>query len=738
MKFIRVLLFSVFCTIIAYGQVQIKEPGKKNPSAFAIIVDKTTYDKCTAAIDAYKNAVEEDGLSTYIVINNWKNPDEIKAEIVKLTKKNPPIEGVVLVGDIPIPMIRNAQHMTTAFKIDQSRGSMFKNSAPSDRFYDALDLRFKFIKQDSVHKLSFYYNLLPESPQKIIKTIYSGRIKPPVEDETKYEVITNYLNRVVLAKKEQRAIDNAFVFTGHGYNSEALTAWGDETLALREQFPDLYKPGNRLKKLNHTMDNEMKNILLTELQDPKLDIAIFHAHGAEDLQYINNYPEYRNPQGNIEQVKLYLRSKLRTAQRRKKSVDTTIAMYVKDLDVPKSWFEGTFSDSLVAADSLLDYSLDIHIEDVRKIAPQPALMVFDECFNGSVHQDDYIAGEYVFGKGKTIAGVANTTNALQDQWIDELVGLLNYGVRIGQWHKFNSLLESHLFGDPTYHFANTGGLNLTEFIREKKNDEGFWRDLLKNESPVARSLATCMLFNKLGADFEKDLVNIYKTDNSFNVRMHALKYLASLQTPAFHEILKESISDPYEFIRRISAGWMGLVGKQEYIPYLAERLVTDESERVSFNAKSALSFIDPEESYNECIKYVNTHPGFGDKDKKEKFFHNQILRSKNSLKEEIDSLNSPTLSLKGKINEMRYFRNYTYISAIPEIIKFAEDSKTAPELRVTAIEALGWYSFSYKKDMIKEACEKIEKDNSAPQAVKDEALRTFNRLKDGENNPITH
>ena len=31
------------------------------------------------------------------------------------------LEGAVFIGDIPIPMIRKAQHMTSAFKMDEEK-----------------------------------------------------------------------------------------------------------------------------------------------------------------------------------------------------------------------------------------------------------------------------------------------------------------------------------------------------------------------------------------------------------------------------------------------------------------------------------------------------------------------------------------------------------------------------------------------------------------------------------------
>ena len=114
--------------ITCSAQVNIINPVKTHPTSFAIFVDKETYDSTKDAIIAYRDAVELDGLSTYIVVNNWKNPEEVKSEIIKLYNSQPKLEGAVFIGNIPITMIRNGQHMASAFKMDEDRvcmGSFF-------------------------------------------------------------------------------------------------------------------------------------------------------------------------------------------------------------------------------------------------------------------------------------------------------------------------------------------------------------------------------------------------------------------------------------------------------------------------------------------------------------------------------------------------------------------------------------------------------------------------------------
>ncbi|MCK9628643.1 MAG: HEAT repeat domain-containing protein, partial [Bacteroidales bacterium] len=127
--------------------------------SFAIVVDKNTYENCRTSIDSYSQAVKLDGLNTFIVVDRWDSPDSIRAELKRLYDNNN-LEGAVMIGDVPVPMIRNAQHLTTAFKMDQKR-AWNESSIPSDRFYDDFDLKFEYLKRDTTNKLYFYYNLKP-------------------------------------------------------------------------------------------------------------------------------------------------------------------------------------------------------------------------------------------------------------------------------------------------------------------------------------------------------------------------------------------------------------------------------------------------------------------------------------------------------------------------------------------------------------------------------------------------
>ena len=120
-KVIFLILILFLPNVALQAKIKIVQPVKHHQSSFAIIVDDVTYRKIGDVINAYRDAVENDGLSTFILADKWKNPEEIKAEIIKLYNGKPKLEGVVFIGDIPIPMIRNAQHMTSAFKLDEEK-----------------------------------------------------------------------------------------------------------------------------------------------------------------------------------------------------------------------------------------------------------------------------------------------------------------------------------------------------------------------------------------------------------------------------------------------------------------------------------------------------------------------------------------------------------------------------------------------------------------------------------------
>ncbi|MCK4577862.1 MAG: HEAT repeat domain-containing protein [Candidatus Marinimicrobia bacterium] len=718
-------------------QTCINLPQRSHSSAFAIIVDSTTYAHTAEAVKAYRDAVERDGLAAEIVVDQWPNPESVKEAILALRDENLPLEGVVFIGAIPVPMIRDAHHLTSAFKMDPGRRTWRVSSVPSDRFYDDLDLRFNFLMQDTLNSLLFYYSLAPDSPQRVERDIYSARIWPSTTDTTKYAVISTYLQRVAQQKTVLNELDDAMIISGHGYNSESLNSWEDQYLVTREQFPRLFRPGGQLKNLYHEMTPDLKDLVLYYLQRPELDLAIFHAHGSETEQYITGIPDGKSIQGQVDAARLFLRSKLRQAQRRGKPLEETKQYYHEKFGVPLSWFEGTFDDSLIRQDSLADANLNIHIEDIQTISPQPDLVVFDECFNGAFINPPYVAGEYLFGSGAVATGIANTVNVKQDIWASEFLGLLQYGVRFGLVHRNWNYLETHLFGDPTYHFKCDGHDKLNRQLALDDNKLSPWKRMLGSEDPALRALAISLVFRNQGNKFESELIQVYRSDPDFTPRIQALKCLAQLRTAQFEDLLKESINDPHEFIRRISAAWMGEVGKTEYLPYLVEKILTDHSERVAFQSRSALEYIDPILAGQLMAERIETVPASLMATIESRARLNSFERSAQWVNDElVPKAQDKELALKKRHGAIRTFRNYRFHGAIPDLLEIAQDESDAVGIRVATIEALGWFAFSRQRSTIIAACQEIY-SNDSDETIKNEALKTMERLRAGPNNPIT-
>ena len=44
----------------------------------------------------------------------------------------------------------------------------------------------------------------------------------------------------------------------------------------------------------------------------------------------------------------------------------------------------------------------------RNLSTNPKMIMFDACYNGSFHENDYIAGQYIFNDGQTLVAQGNT------------------------------------------------------------------------------------------------------------------------------------------------------------------------------------------------------------------------------------------------------------------------------------------------------------------------------------------
>ena len=299
------------------AQTFVKPAMKVTETSFAVITDKGTYQACEADLKAYQETLGAEGLPTFIVYNDWKKPEDVKKVIAKLYKKNN-LEGVVFVGNVPIAMIRKAQHMTSAFKMDEKEFPMRESSVPSDRFYDDFDLQFDFLKRDSAETNFFYYNLAIESPQKIQCDIYSARIKAVDNGEDAYTQISRYLKKAIAEHKSGNKLDQFFSYTGDGSYSNSLVAWTPETHTIREQMPKVFDREGRARFIRYNFSEYPKDDVINMLKREDLDLSIFHEHGVPERMYLSGSAATQTWNAHMDAMKYYWRGLARRYENRPK------------------------------------------------------------------------------------------------------------------------------------------------------------------------------------------------------------------------------------------------------------------------------------------------------------------------------------------------------------------------------------------------------------------------------------
>lgn len=722
-KRIGVLLWSYLLLVGPLAAQEFDRPAIKSyATSFAIIVDDSTYHVAKQELVRYKQTIEAKGIGTYIIHNPWKQPEDIR-DILQELYQDDRLEGAVLVGNIPVPMIRDAQHLTSTFKMDQ-RINWQRSSVASDRFYDDFDLRFDFLKQDSLKTDLFYYSLSPESPQYISMDIYSARIKPPQGSDF-HQKIKQFLDKAIQSAASTEKLDEMFLYTGHGYHSESLNAWAGEQLALREHFPQLFNPGARIDFQNFRMEEIMRFPYLNAIQRPGLDLAIFHGHGSTDAQLLNGYPYASAPHPSIENIKRYLRSKIQGVADKDGDIQAAKQRYHDWLGVPLAWMDDALIDSVVQADSLFNAQTDLYSRDLEASSPQAKLMVLDACDNGAFYLDDYLAAHYSFGNGATIATVANSVGVLQDVWPDALMGTLSYGMRVGNWFKQRAYLETHLFGDPTYSFASLQDEDINTPTRFPAKHLSFWKKQLNSEVADIQSLALLQLVRSKQKGMSSILLDKFRNSPLMTVRLQALLLLSEYNNNDYEEALLRALKDPYELTRRLAVYLIGEKGNDQYINPLVDAYLHDRhSERVWSRINNVLPFMQLDLVEKELERQLSSLPYLTDAQQSRQRLTSLVARGRERIEKDYASMNSTDLSVKEKMANLRVLRAYRYHEAIPHVLQLVLHPKEEESVRILGLEVLSWYNKSYRKADITAACQQILQQENSEQ-IKKQARKTL-------------
>ncbi len=728
-----------FCCILLSGAAvtaqSVIPPSIKTSSTFAIVVDSKTYEAVKNEVDTYKKSIEADGLGTYIVHHDWKNPDEIR-EVLKKLYRTPksPLEGAVFVGNIPVPMIREAQYLTSTFKMTETI-RWDRSSVPSDRFYDDFDLQFEFLKQDEdvSRKNLFYYKIKPESPQYIAMDIYSARIKPPVGDhQNSNEEIKAFLRKAVAIKKERNPLDHMIVSTGHGYNSNSTISWAGEVAAIRTAFPNLFTKDHSIKFLYYRDADFLKDFLLTELKRKELDLAFMTGHGTPTLQLLNGYPDVSSPQQSMENVARYIRSKMRNAKESNRNLEEVKAGFQSSLGLNDKWFEDAFAPEKIVEDSLFNEHLDIQIHDIKNINAQVAYI--NSCLTGSFHLNDYLAGHYPFSEGRNIAAFANSVGVLQDLWNIELLGILQHGARLGHLLKKTAYLETHIIGDPTYHFQADKQEYYNRIMGNPNTPAKEWQKLLQSGDADLQSYTLTELFKtQPEVEFSRQLFDILTSSPYESVRAQAYFLLRRYENTDLDKLIRLGLQDNYEYIKRKATYDIAEKGDDSLFADILEFYINNqEMQRVIYKLDWCIPFF----NYNVAAKEIDRLLKNNDLDNNNLYdkLTKKINYEKQKLSKMEANLRNEKATDKELISDLRTLRAYRYHQLIPAALELAADQKHAGQVRVTALEALSWFGFSYHKNDILDVCQKLSED--ADKTVAAQALKTIHVIKDTRKRPF--
>ena len=724
----RYVILSVFLSLLSFCSLNARDRAW----SFAIVVDAESRAEASEELRGYARAIEEvQGLKVHTIVDRWGVPDSIRAALYTLYKdEESPLCGAVFVGDIPVPMIRDAQHMTSAFKMDQ-KYDRNQSSVPSDRYYDDFDLKFNHLGNDEGTPF-YYYSLRHDSPQQLESDIFTGRIRPnDSEGKSKYDKLRDYLKKATLAKYEDNTLDNMFYFTGHGSLNESKVAAMDERLSYYEHFPWMLSQQQGVSYMDYSQAPFINEKLIDELMRPELDFAMLHHHGTEETQYLNSYAHPESIEDAVEDLKRQLRQMIRRrVMFKEQNRDSLIHAVAQEYEIPEVWITGTFDSQSIERDSLLDARLNLTVGDFEKyrFVPNCRMVVFDACYNASFHREKSVASSYIFSPGKTLVAIGGTVNLLQDKWYDRMAGLMGTGMYAGYFNMFQNYLESHLIGDPTFVF--TPSMTVKDINADIASViSGKDKNVSVKSDDIGDMEVLCMeLQFRQGKINTEELLNKLKNSKYAQVRMQALYLLSQIRGDNFVKGIVIAADDRTEMVQRFAVNYMRYNGDERLAAPLMKLFAQNNlSQRVEFNVQQAMMFFPKQLLIDEFEKAFATKV-YHDKEKVREEKLKVINREANRWEGQVEELFKENLKERSFNFIASCMRLYCPHNKVERVMEYIQKCGI-PERQVKLLEAVGWMRMSYKSPVIARAALDMSMDVSLPEEVRNEAEKTYMRVK---------
>ncbi len=671
-RHVSILIIAILLAsnLLSAQNVSIEEPVSDNGVKFAIVIDSKTFSNVKDQVYQYRDALSKDGLDAYIISGDWENPDQIREEIRKVYDANrKAFEGIVLVGDIPVVMIRNAQNLTRRFKMDENKYEKGRSSVPSDRFYDDLGLEFEFISK-SKHvsgadgRELFFYNLKPESKQYLSPDFYSGRIMYPAGiGGDKYKAIGDFLAKAAEAHLNPPKMKDMLLCRGALSEGEDPQARAGCVEMLTDQIPFL-EPSQKIYSVDFFKDQDpLTDRLLLSLQQSRFSVFYYRGHG-------NN--------GEMQ-----------------------------------PGFAGQSRWKITES-------------DIRNLPVQMHYIIQNSCFNGTFHRGKDIAGAFLFSKGNVLAVQAVSINSWQDEWMSRYMGIIYAGARVGEYHRLFPLLERNIIGDPAFHFATCYDYDLKDQIVLKDGDERYWKHCLETGLPPQakgrpNNALSCVAVNRLCSMGKLSSSEIVERNLKTFSQGINLEYIMQVYEMFGRGYSQEISEDLYKMLR------YGLKSNAEFVvrqtavmalfysnPLLSDALI--ESTYANINLRRA-----------RCRQFTGEALGMLPPEIVEKTMAEHPLRNNDAVcrtvraameagqkikRTELMILTDYHTEYSRRVLHALTLKNYPYPDQVPLYLEMLANISLNTELRIHLADLLGYYDYSCKKNEVIDGVKKLLEDTS--------------------------
>lgn len=274
-------------------------------------------------------------------------------------------------------------------------------------------------------------------------------------------------------------------------------------------------------------------------------------------------------------------------------------------------------------------------------------------------------------------------------------------------------------------------MDLNELLADPQSKAALkqWKRLLGHETADMQSMAIEQL-HRAGLLSGEQLLTIFKTTPYAIVRIQALTSLADVRDDNFVEAIRLGVSDSYELVQRFALRYLSQSGEPRLIPALIGVCIyNNTSERCNFNAMNALS-VYPEADLMDAFAEQFDNPAVHYIDKptiREQIVHAIEVSARKWLDnlDQVLSADTPKPTRKLSIRTTRNYCPYYRIPEMMECIRQSDDD----EIKVMLMESLGWRRQCYLYKDIMDFALTLSNDTTQSAVVRQEALKTYNRLR---------